>query len=399
MISSKTLPLSMDVLNLVVRIHEFKSAMRVMVNLTPPRLLALRQIATIESVGAGMRIGSVELSDKEVASVLAKLEMQLVKNALSSDKTEMDEGGIIESAIMPNVELHSDSLTELEVIELLNAAATPSHILNSDEQQAAGYYDGLNRVHSLTKEIILTEAHIKDLHLVLLGHSKKDSWHAGKYKVSANNLVLSGPDANSTSKVIQTASPADTPHRIAELLKWLQEEREAGLINPLLLIAIFTASFLQIRPFQDGNSRMSHLLTRLLLLKTGYHFIVYGSLESVLEKNRAGYYKAVGGIHTSLSNEKPDWEPWLVFFLDAVVEQVRRLNSKLEREKQIFSTLPKLSSAIVELAREHGRVTMSDAIKLTGSNRNTLKQHFRKLVFQGQLARHGMGAGVWYQTR
>ena len=85
--------------------------------------------------------------------------------------------------------------------------------------------------------------------------------------------------------------------------------------------------------------------------------------------------------------------------LSALAEQVRHLYSKLEREKQIFSALPKLSSAIVDLAREHGRVTMADAIRLTGSNRNTLKLHFRKLVHQGQLQRHGMGAGVWYQPR
>jgi Fic family protein len=271
--------------------------------------------------------------------------------------------------------------------------------MSSDEQQAAGYYEGLNRVLSLTKETSLTEDHIKELHSILLMHSKKDSWHAGKYKVSANNLVLSNQDASSTTKTLQTASPADTPTRMAELLKWYQEEKEAGQINPLILVAIFIATFLEIRPFQDGNGRISHLLTRLLLLKTGYHFVVYGSLEGVVELSRADYYEALTGIHASLNAGSPDWQPWLVYFLEVVVEQVRRLSLKLEREKQIFSALPKLSSAIVELARDHGRVTMADAIKLTGSNRNTLKQHFRKLVFQGQLARHGMGAGVWYQAR
>jgi len=389
----------MEVLNLIIRVHEFKSAMRVMVNLTPARLLALRKIATIESIGAGMRIGSVELSDKEVESALGKLITTHAEIATDSNQPEIVEVETAKSASLLNEEPVSDSLTEQEVNELLNAAASLSYVMSNDEQQAAGYYEGLNRVLLLTKEASLTEQHIKDLHLVLLAHSKKDSWHAGKYKVSANNLVLSPQDAISTTKVLQAASPADTPRRMAELLKWLQEEMDAGLINPLILIAIFTATFLQIHPFQDGNVRISHLLTRLLLLKTGYHFVVYGSLESVIEKNRTGYYNAVSGIHESLSNEAPDWQPWLVYFLDVVVEQVRRLNSKLEREKQIFATLPKLSSAIVELAREHGRVTMGDAIRLTGSNRNTLKQHFRKLVFQGQLARHGMGAGVWYQAR
>jgi len=100
-----------------------------------------------------------------------------------------------------------------------------------------------------------------------------------------------------------------------------------------------------------------------------------------------------------MESGNPHWEPWIGFFLSALADQVRHLYSKLEREKQIFSALPKLSSAIVDLAREHGRVTMADAIRLTGSNRNTLKLHFRKLVHQGQLQRHGMGAGVWYQPR
>ena len=395
----KNISVNMDVLNLIVRIHEFKSAMRVMANLTPPRLLALRKIATIESIGAGMRIGTIELSNREIESVLVNLKTRLAKNNTSQDQPETEPVNQPKPEIQFNEDPVSDSLTDQEVNALIMAAASPSDILNSDEEQAAGYYDGLNRVLALTKEATLTEAHIKELHQVLLGHSKKDSWHSGKYKVSANNLSLAEQVAGSSTKTLQTASPAETPGRMAELLNWLQQERENGQINPLILVAIFIASFIEIRPFQDGNGRMSRLLTRLLLLKTGYHFVVYGSLESVVENSRADYYKAMGNIHASLSSGSPDWQPWFIYFLEMVVEQVRRLNSKLERENQIYSTLPKLSSAIVELAREHGRVTMADAIKLTGSNRNTLKQHFRKLVFQGQLARQGMGAGVWYQMR
>lgn len=101
------------------------------------------------------------------------------------------------------------------------------------------------------------------------------------------------------------------------------------------------------------------------------------------------------GIRT----ESPDWQPWLVFFLRALAEQVRRLNRKVEREKIVLAALPELSLQIVEFAREHGRVTMGDAIRLTGGNRNTLKQHFRALVNRGQLTQHGAGRGVWYELR
>ena len=82
-----------------------------------------------------------------------------------------------------------------------------------------------------------------------------------------------------------------------------------------------------------------------------------------------------------------------------LAEQVKRLNRKIEREKLVLATLPDLSLHIVEFAREHGRVTMGDAIRLTGGNRNTLKQHFRALVERGYLAQHGGGRGVWYEMR
>lgn len=86
-------------------------------------------------------------------------------------------------------------------------------------------------------------------------------------------------------------------------------------------------------------------------------------------------------------------------FLRALAEQVRRLNRKVEGEKLVLSALPELSLQIVEFAREHGRITMGDAIRLTNGNRNTLKQHFRALVEQGHLSQHGAGRGVWYELR
>ena len=94
-----------------------------------------------------------------------------------------------------------------------------------------------------------------------------------------------------------------------------------------------------------------------------------------------------------------NWQPWLMFFLRTLAEQVTRLNKKIEREKLMLAALPELSLQIVEFAREHGRITMGDAIKLTGGNRNTLKQHFRALVERGNLNQQGSGRGVWYELR
>ena len=186
---------------------------------------------------------------------------------------------------------------------------------------------------------------------------------------------------------------------MTELVDWVNREREAGQLHPLLIIAICIVVFLEIHPFQDGNGRLSRVLTTLLLLQAGYVYVPYSSLESVVEQSKEAYLLALRQTQGSLRTETPDWQPWLVFFLRSLSEQVLRLERKVERERIVVAALPELSLQIVEFAREHGRVTMSDAIKLTSASRNTLKQHFRALVERGTLNQHGGGRGVWYDLR
>ena len=157
--------------------------------------------------------------------------------------------------------------------------------------------------------------------------------------------------------------------------------------------------FLEIHPFQDGNGRLSRVLTTLLLLQAGYAYVPYSSLESVVEQNKDAYYRALRQTQGTIRTEAPDWQPWLMFFLRALAEQVRRLERKIERERRVLAALPALALQVVEFAREHGRITMGEAIRLTGGNRNTLKQHFRALVEQGHLVRRGGGRGAWYELR
>jgi Fic family protein len=138
------------------------------------------------------------------------------------------------------------------------------------------------------------------------------------------------------------------------------------------------------------------VLTTLLLIQAGYAYVPYSSLESVIELNKEAYYLALRQTQGTIRTDAPKWQPWLVFFLRALAEQVRRLEKKVEREKIVLAALPGLSLQIVEFAREHGRVTMMDAIKLTGASRNTLKQHFRALTERNHLELRGSGRGVWY---
>lgn len=154
--------------------------------------------------------------------------------------------------------------------------------------------------------------------------------------------------------------------------------------------------FLEIHPFQDGNGRISRVLTTLLLLQAGYLYAPYSSLESVIEQNKEGYYLALRQTQGTIRTDRPDWQPWLLYFLRSLTEQVRRLEKKVELETVVLAKLPELSLQIVELVRTRGRIKMSEVVQATGANRNTIKHHLRNLVGDGHLSQQGSGRGVWY---
>jgi Fic family protein len=346
-----------------------------------------------------MRLGSVDLSDGEVSHTINMLRQR--QQANPSAEEQPAPASQIASSNKTTLGAHdfaAELLTDYEIDELLMHQSSEVRVLNADEEQAAGYFEALNRVFEWVSTQTLREEQLHALHNTLLKHSKKDVWHAGKYKASANHRSFNNPDTGARSQ-LPGANPLEAPAKLKNLLQWLQGEREHPTQHPLLTIAAFIAGFHAIRPYQDGNARMGLLLTRLLLLQSGYSQVAYASLEAQLERDRDAFYTALDRTLAGIYNPNPHWEPWTAFFLSSLVDHARRLFSRLERDKEIFSALPKLSSDIVNLAREHGRVTMADAIRLTGSNRNTLKLHFRKLVHEGRLLRHGMGAGVWYQPR
>ena len=181
-----------------------------------------------------------------------------------------------------------------------------------------------------------------------------------------------------------------------ELVDWVAARETDHSLHPLLVISIFVVVLLEIRPFQDGNGRLSRVLTMLLLLRAGYGYVPYSSLESVIEQSKEGYYLSLRRAQGAIRTEHPDWNPWLEFFLRALQRQKQRLEKKMDRERIMLGTLPELSVVILELAREHGRVTVAEAAKVSGASRHTVKDHLKSLTEQGHLALHGAGRGAWY---
>ncbi len=345
-IKTDTLRIAPEILALIAEIDEFKGAWRALGTLAPERLSALRRVATIESIGSSTRIEGSKLSDREVERLLTNLEIK--------------------------------------------------SFASRDEQEVAGYAEVMELVFRSWEDITITQNHIKQLHRNLLVHSEKDVRHRGSYKTTPNNVVALDEDGKQIGIVFETATPFDTPRLMTELVTWFAEATEEKRLHPLLVTAIYTVVFLAIHPFQDGNGRLSRILTTLMLLRAGYAYVPYSSLESVIEQSKEGYYLALRQTQGMIHTDSPDWEPWLLFFLRALQQQKQRLAKKIEREKLVVSSLPNHSVRILDHAREHGRVSIGEMVKLTGVSRNTLKEHFRQLVEKGYLSKQGGGRSTWY---
>jgi Fic family protein len=245
-------------------------------------------------------------------------------------------------------------------------------------------------------EIALTENPIRQLHRDLLRHSPKDERHRGSYKTLRNDVAAFDADRTEVGIVFETATPFDTPRLMTGLVTWANHAFETEAQHPLIIIAVFIVSFLAIHPFQDGNGRLSRVLTTLLLLRRGYAYVPYASLESVVESSKERYYMALRQTQGTIKAANPDWAPWLEYFLGALAEQKLRLEKKIQREHLLFGDLPELSIKILELCKERGRVTVSAIQRVTGANRNTVKDHVAALTKNGHLCRHGAGRGAWY---
>jgi Fic family protein len=335
-----------ELLALIAEVDEFKGAWRALGTLAPERLKALRHVATIESIGSSTRIEGSKLTDREIERLLANLEIK--------------------------------------------------RFSSRDEQEVVGYAEVMETVFHSWDTIPITENHIKQLHRDLLRHSDKDERHRGEYKTLRNDVGAFDAEGKMIGIVFETATPFDTPHRMTSLVKWLNDARELKRIHPLLIVAVFIVTFLEIHPFQDGNGRLSRVLTTLLLLKAGYAYVPYSSLESVIENSKEGYYLALRQTQGTIRTEAPNWQPWLMFFMRALQLQKRRLAVKVEREKNALAALPELAVKILDYVRDNGRVTTRDMVRETGASPNTLKATFTSLVEKGLLARHGGGRSTWY---
>ncbi len=335
-----------EILRLVAELDEFKGQWRMIRSLSPEKLTSLRKVATIESIGSSTRIEGSKLTDRQVEDLLGRLH-----------------------------------ITEFKT---------------RDEQEVAGYAYVMDQVFDAFEQIPVTENMIGQLHQDLLRYSTKDERHRGHYKTLPNHVSAFDADGKEIGIVFQTTSPFDTTREMESLVAWFTKADRERSLHPLLLIGSFIVVFLAIHPFQDGNGRLSRVLTTLMLLRAGYGHVPFSSLESIIEASKEGYYRALRRTQTTLASKKPDWEAWLMFFLRSLVKQKDALAKKIAFEDTQATDLHPLAKKIVALLPDHETLTLSQIVKLTQGKPSTVKLRLKELVEKGYLMPKGQGRGAHY---
>jgi Fic family protein len=306
-------------------------------------LKQLKSIATIQSVGASTRIEGSKMSDAEVEALLSKIDI--------------------------------------------------SKIEDRDSQEVVGYFNVLDLISDSYDEIEISEGNIKNLHNLLLKLSEKDDWHRGDYKKLTNAVEAAFPDG-SRQIIFRTTEPGfPTEDAMRQLITWYKLENE---VHGLIKTAVFAYDFVSIHPFQDGNGRLSRLLTTLLLLKSGYHWIQYVSLEHEIERRKKDYYRVLRNCQAQRPDE--DITEWVVFFLESLVSVQQKLEEKMLRYG-IESDLSPKEKSILTYINDHPGCKSGELAKRLDIPNPTVKRILAEMVSKGLIARFGKGAGTNYSAK
>ena len=338
-----------DLLKRISNIDGFKSTWIGIEKKENRYLKELRQVATIQSIGSSTRIEGATMNDEEIQALLNSMKITKLKSR--------------------------------------------------DEQEVVGYYEAIDLVYSNFKDISLTENYIKQLHGILLKYSEKDIRHRGKYKNFPNKVIANYPGGQ--QKVIfNTTEPYLVDKEIQEILQWSNEQQEKGNVHPLMIIPVFVYEFLSIHPFQDGNGRLSRLLTTLLLLRHGYSFVPYISFENIIERRKKEYYEAlmIGQKYRYTKKEKID--KWILFFLDCLQEMIDLLNKKYDVYKDKGGYLNPRQKEVLEAIRINQPVKFGDiVVALPTYSQNTIKKDLVYLLNEHQIESIGRNKGTVYNIR
>lgn len=278
--------------------------------------------------------------------------------------------------------------TNTRVRQLVEEKTTPK---NRNEQEIAGYRDVLSIIHESFDVIPITQNYILQLHKILYSHM--DNPAAGRTKAVQNYISATYPDGH-TETLFTPLAPYETPDALDRLCAEYNRVIGNGEVEPLIAIAIFIHDFLCIHPFNDGNGRMSRLLTTLLLYQNGFYVGKYISLEAKIAKNKDLYYEALSASQEGWHEGKEDPVPFIKYLLGTILAAYK------DFEDRVTLIEPKRSALdTVRLATKNkvGRFTKQDIRELCPSlSVSSIESSLRKLVDAGELVRERAGRSTRY---
>lgn len=348
--SNRDIVITPEMLNNIAEIDRFAASWAGGVGRpTAAELNVMRRVATIESIGSSNRIEGNKMTDAQIEELFSHINQQ--------------------------------SFT------------------TRDQQEVAGYSDLLNAIFENYHDIPLTENYIKQLHKTLLKYSDKDERHRGEYKKDSNRVAAFDASGNEIGSIFETATPFDTPRLMEEIIKWTNSTLDDRYFHPLITIGVFVVHFLSIHPFTDGNGRLSRALTVMLMLKAGYDYMPYASMESIIEASKDAYYRALRGTQKTIWSDVVNYEPWLEFFIGSLVKQKRHLEAKIQKLQTSGSDkLSATALAILNRFANKSEMTMPEIMADLDKNPETVRKAVQTLVKSGRLTKVGNTKGAVYKV-
>ena len=330
----------------ITRIDELKGRWVAGVRLSPYVLGRLKRSVLITSTGASTRIEGARLSDEDIEKLLRGISIQKF-----SDR---------------------------------------------DRQEVKGYYELLQNVFDSWKTLSFSESTVKHFHKEMLKYVEKDVRHRGEYKKQENKVHMIDDAGESIGVLFDTTPAYLTPKAMLELVEWTRNALNDKKHHPLIAIANFLVEFLRIHPFQDGNGRLSRILTNFLLLKEGYLYMPYVSHEKLVEDNKPDYYMALRKSQKTFSTRKEDILPWLDFFLTVFLEQSTMAVDLLSRE-DIEKILSRKQIAVWQYLNQVEEASPGEIAEKTEVARPTVNQALDKLLRLKRIERLGLGRSTRYR--
>ena len=283
-----------------------------------------------------------------------------------------------------------------EDVEKLMRGLSVQKFTDRDKQEVKGYYELLDNVFGAWKHIPFSESTILHFHKELLKYVEKDELHRGQYKKIENKVHMIDEAGNSIGILFDTTLVYLTPKEMSELVDWTKENLElTKKLHPLLVIANFLVEFLNIHPFQDGNGRLSRIITNLMMLRTGYTYVPYISHEKLVEDNKMDYYMALRRSQKTFKSEEETIVPWLEFFLNILLKQAQMAIDLLSKESIELLLSPK-QLQVWNYLQTVTEATPGEISKRANISRPTVSQSLGVLLRLKKIKRIGQGRTTRY---